>query len=311
MSKTFRTSRYNWLLIFLIFFLNGCVTVLEKKGSEENSLPEQRYNFVDGGSALYYRFNLGQAQRKETALFFISGSGCASVRDRFPRYLQPISMVNAEVFLLQKRGIVPGSIAGHCSDEFVASDHFEQTVADQQAFISAMLRNSGVDYQNVVIIGASEGGIVAARIASLDRRVTHLGLIGTGGSTLRSYLTILSKQNFFWGDPDEKFRLISDSPENLKSTVWGHTYKYWSSILAVDLAALLTDLDIPIVMAMGEKDESVPVETARQLQEEFVKQKRDNFKLLIFEGANHKLFDHERSTSYSARFLLALKKTLN
>jgi len=153
------------------------------------------------------------------------------------------------------------------------------------------------------LIGASEGAVVAAKVANADQRITHLGLIGGGGTTVRENLKALSRSTWYLRNPEKGFAEIARDPDNTDAKVWGHSYKYWASLLDIDIGNELMQLDIPIVAAMGEKDEAVPVDAARRLQARFEKAGKKNLVLLIYPNANHRLEDRELKRAYAGDFL--------
>jgi dipeptidyl aminopeptidase/acylaminoacyl peptidase len=59
--------------------------------------------------------------------------------------------------------------------------------------------------------------------------------------------------------------------------------------LFFDPLPVYAELDIPIVVAMGEKDESVPVESGRILQDYFRLHPEKDFQFIEFKDANHSL----------------------
>jgi len=302
------------ILIFAIFgALGGCTSSNPRPDDvKHNKLHANSFKFKDGGQALYYSFDLGAPSAGSTLIFFVSGSGCASVKARFPGYFDPIQhQLDARVLVLQKRGIEENSNGNSCSRTFVHTDYFDQTVADQTEFINYQLGKQSTRPKAIVLMGASEGSVVAAKIASIDSRMTHLALIGSGGSTVRENLRLLSRKIWYLSAPEEKFAAIATEPGSTTKSAWGHSYKYWSSLLDVDIGNLLLSLDIPIVMAMGEQDESVPVETAISLKQKFAEQEKQNFHLYAFPNSDHRLYDSKRSLSHTKEFLEGLVKQIN
>jgi pimeloyl-ACP methyl ester carboxylesterase len=284
-----------------------------EKAAHELDLVSQPFVFSDGASAPSYSLKLGQQSAADAIIFFISGSNCASVKYRLPAYFAPVrEAINADLFALQKRGINEESKdEDACTRAFRETDHFDQTLKDQQEFINAKLAESTAASRAVVVIGASEGALVAAKIASEDSRVTHLGLIGSGGTSMRENLRILAANTWYLRNPDGGFADIAADPKNTKKMVWGQTYCFWSELLDVDVGALLLSLDIPIVMAMGEKDRSVPIGPAQALEARFVERGKQNFKLLIFPNANHRLEDVDSKRSCGKVFLTAVVASVN
>ncbi len=294
--------------IATLCIVTGCATLDSPHGgSEDQVLHSHAFTFKDEGKALYYSFELGTPPADDVTIFFLSGSGCASLKGRFPGYFEPIrNRISARVLALQKRGIEEESGGAICSRIFRSTDYFDQTVSDQKEFIDRQLAMKPVLPRVVVLMGASEGAVVAAKIASMDSRITHIALIGGGGSTVQENLQLLSKRTWYLGSPKEIFSAIAIDPNSTEKTAWGHSYKYWSSLSNVNIGELLLSLNVPIVMAMGEHDESVPVETAITLKRKFDDNGKFNFNLYVFPGADHRLYDRAHSLSYAKDFLEAL-----
>ncbi|HZS80301.1 MAG TPA: prolyl oligopeptidase family serine peptidase [Herbaspirillum sp.] len=305
-----RTRSLSYLLLTLAVFgtLGGCASLTPQSDAvKHDTLRPRSFTFKDGGQALYYSFTVGAPSAESALIFFVSGSGCASVKRRFPGYFDPIRhQLDARVLVLQKRGIEENSHGNICPRAFTLTDYFDQTVADQTEFINTQLAMQAALPKTIVLMGASEGAIVAAKIASVDARMTHLALIGSGGSTVRENLQLLSQKLRYLRTPEKKFAAIAADPGSTTQSAWGHSYKYWSSLLDVDIGNLLLSLDIPIAMAMGEQDKNVPIETAYALKQKFVERKKQNFHLYAFPDADHHLYDRARTLSHVKEFLEGL-----
>lgn len=300
-------------LIYLSFIIVGCANNSGVKSSSHNNsgLQPHTFTFSDQGKANYYTFDLVNKKNKiNTLIFFISGSGCSSVKNRFPSYFSPLTGVAAKVYVLQKRGIIDGQTGENCSKNFATTDYFDQILKDQKEFISQKLLNPS-NYQNIVLIGASEGSTVAAKITESNPNITLLGLIGSGGASLRTDLTLLAKKQLLFRLTFKRnLKAIGREPNSLTKTAWGHSYKYWSSILDVDLRKILPKINIPIVIGMGEKDESVPVDSLKELKQIFEQKSKKNLIIKVYPNADHRLFNKSNNTSYAPDFLLTLKSKL-
>jgi len=298
--------------IYLVLVQTGCSTMPDVVAEQTLPVRGESFHFRDKADARFYRLELGIENSSEIAIFFISGSGCASIKHRLSPFFEPIrGKVNATVFALQKRAIDEENRTGSaCSAAFRKTDYIEQSVADQREFIDTQLAKLSVKPTAVVLMGASEGAVVAAKIANADGRITHLGLIGGAGTTVRENLQALSRSTWYLRNPEKGFAEIARDPGNTDAKVWGHSYKYWASLLDIDIGNELMQLDIPIVAAMGEKDEAVPVDAARRLQTKFEKAGKKNLALLIYPNANHRLEDGELKTSYAGDFLEKLVATI-
>lgn len=308
-----RSAILQAFVITAIGALAGCSTFDKHQDVPERmGLPARTFTFEDGGRALFYSFTLGSPSPRDPLIFFISGSGCASVKNRFPAFFNPIEgKLNARVLILQKRGIEEDSTGEHCSQVFRDTDFFPRTVSDQLEFINHHLSSQAKGVNSVVLLGASEGAVVASKIASIDSRITHLALLSGGGSTLRANLELISKKKWYLPAPYRTFSSIESDPGNTSKLAWGHSYKYWSTILDVNIGELLLPLNIPIIAAMGEQDESVPIETVRSLKQRFNSLGKSNFYLHIFPEADHQLRRERDSTEQIRVFLEELILQIN
>ncbi|MFA6921874.1 MAG: prolyl oligopeptidase family serine peptidase [Gallionella sp.] len=292
------------LSVAITLAMTGCASVGERQAeSEKPALHPETFIFKDKGQALYYTFEIGNPHPQETLVFFISGSGCASVKDLLQTYFEPMHDLGVRFFALQKRGITANSNGDFCSNAFEETDYSEHTLSDQQEFFDKTIAQLTTKPRAIVLIGASEGTTIAAKLAGMEPSITHLGLIGGGGWTQREDLRLLSHKVWYLGRPDETFRMIESDPNSLTRTAWGHSYKYWSSFLDIDIGDILLSLKIPIVLAMGQEDESVPVESSIAMKKRFDEQKNHNLILRIYPGADHRLRSRDKKTSYAKDFL--------
>ncbi|MDR0717338.1 MAG: prolyl oligopeptidase family serine peptidase [Azoarcus sp.] len=305
----------NLILVALIASATtGCAALGSLLSSNEEvtigaALPSRVFHFKDGGEAAFYVLGLGDEAFHDTVIFFVSGSGCSSIKYRLDSYFAPIrDSMNATVFALQKRAIDEENRAGRfCSSAFHTTDYIGQTLADQQEFVEVQLAKLPFEPKAVVLLGASEGTIIVSRLAATAPRITHVGLVGNGGATMRENLEALSRSSWYLRNHESVFSAIAREPDNIDRKVWGHSYKYWASILDINIGDDLIRLDIPIIVAMGEKDNSVPVDSARRLRDRFRQAGKTNLRLLICPNANHRLEDRENGKSCVGDFLSALR----
>ena len=125
----------------------------------------------------------------------------------------------------------------------------------------------------VVLIGGSEGGDIASEIASINNKITHLILIGSGGGISQiDELKLLVDENPGYLDLNSKDELQSKIEEinnsNNDSLVWaGLPYKRWKSFWNDPSINYLKNIKIPVLLLHGSEDSNVPVESARILDE--------------------------------------------
>jgi pimeloyl-ACP methyl ester carboxylesterase len=279
------------LLAALGGVLSGC-TSLERlaymHGAE--ALPAQTFPFKDGGSSLYYRFAVGDAQKARTVVFFYGGSGCPSWKAVMPGYVDGLG-VDARVFVLNKRFVADRSTGMFgCGEDFARANLPAQWTADYVEFIQAQLGGAAQPFNNVVLVGVSEGALPAAAVAArLPGVVTHLAIIGSGGYTLRNSLATLKRKGSTGFDVEAGWKDIAADPASLEKIWYGHPYRWWAEVLDLDPLGDLSRLDIPILVGVGERDENMPVESAHDLAARFGQMGKRNLTLKIYPGADHRL----------------------
>jgi len=289
-----------FFIIIIIIFTQGCMTGINYLPTGMTTPLETHTIHIDSRQLRYYTFTIGSLP-PDTYLFFIGGSGCASLRYYLRGYLKGLKG-NIRVFALQKQGVGPFTTGLFgCPEEFYKNDYFERRVNEQKAFITHILEHDRGRPENIVILGVSEGCTTAAVLANRLTSVTHLAMIGCGGMKFIDELRLLRDRGDVSFDVDALYETVLKEPESTSRFIAGHTYRYWASILEVNPSRFLLDLDIPVIVAMGEKDRSVPVESVLYLKALFERAEKDNLTVLIYPDADHTLKSSHRD--YREEFL--------
>lgn len=266
------------------------------------------FGYKDGGSSTYYAFAVGSAPTSDTLVFFYGGTGCPSWKSVMPDYVGGLT-VNALVFVLNKRFVADRStgILG-CGRDFHLKNNPDQWVSDYSEFIAAQLAAVPTHPKNVVLVGVSEGAIPAAKVAGRSPAITHLAIIGSGGYSMRKSLATLGERGAIPFDVDSAWEKIAADPRSIEKSWFGNPYRWWSDIMDLDPGADFLALDIPILIGIGERDQSVPVESARYLKTKFTEAGKDNLTLRIYPAADHRL--NGNGVSYRTDFFAELSKIL-
>ncbi|WIV52399.1 alpha/beta hydrolase (plasmid) [Marivivens sp. LCG002] len=225
----------------------------ESLSTSVTSLP-----FSEGGE----RFDLYQIRKTENPseiAFFVGGSGCTSLSV----YLAPyFAALNPEIsiYAVDKKGVSKGALGLHCSDTFWENYAYD-TLVERNAIALNAVHKLHPD-RTISIIGTSEGGPIATALAATHAGVSKLVLIGAGGQTQRQELEqILPRPTF-----EHLQKTVATSPQSVTDFTLGYPHRYWTSILDHDPRALMQGLDLPTLILIGEKDESVPVASAAVAQ---------------------------------------------
>lgn len=279
-------------IIFSVVFiaLSGCATIEQAAHLYSNkSLSPSTFQYHDGGSSIYYAFTVGNASQPDTAIFLYGATGCPSLKAPMPQFLDGLA-VNARVFALNKRFVSDHSFGLlDCGREFNLANNPGQWVADYSEFVEAQLQLNSPRFKNVVLIGVSEAAWPTARVAKLVPEVTHLVLIGSGGNTMRQDLETLKRKGAIDFDVDSGWKRIRSDPASIEKYWYGNTYRWWAEVLDFDPMPDLLALNIPIIVGMGEEDQSVPVESAYILQQKFKEAGKNNLTLKIYPKSGHGL----------------------
>ena len=258
-----------------------------------NPLPSHTLRLSDGYVATYYSIQKGDPDKTDTLLFFVGGSGHVSHNYYLESYFSQLQG-NIRIYALQKRHV------GHretgvfeASEAFDRSNYYAQLLKDQAEFIRSVLdRNRSVG-NRVVVFGVSEGGNIAAQLATEIPQITHLVTLGSGGMVGIDEFRLWGKAYNI--DFDRLYEEVKKYPDSIKFRAIGQTYKYWASILPVDPMQSLQKLTIPILVAIGVNDEMTPLASVTYLQDEFDRLEKNNLTIKIFPDCNHVhiLAEHE------------------
>ncbi len=279
-----------WLLLLVFIGLFGCTTIQRSVHMySSESLSPLTFHYKDGGSSLYYSFGVGNDSAPDTALFFYGVTGCPSWKSVMPGYVAGLR-VSARVFVLNKRFVADRSMGMlDCGKPFHLANNPRQWVADYAEFIRMQLHSSSTPFKQVVLVGVSEGAGIAAKVAGELPEVTHLAIIGSGGYTMRKSLVTLKERGAISFDVESGWKRIAADPRSIEKSWYGNPYRWWSDVMDLDPLPVYLKLDIPILVGIGEKDESVPVESALYLASAFKRAGKTNLMLKIYPGSDHRL----------------------
>ncbi|MDO9011192.1 MAG: alpha/beta hydrolase [Gallionella sp.] len=298
------------LFVFsLVFALSGCTTIQRTAHMYSSEAPPPlSFQYKDGGSSIYYSFTAGNTSQPDTAIFFYGGTGCPSWKSVMPGYVSGLT-VSARVFVLNKRFVPDRSIGLlDCGWEFHLANNPEQWVADYSEFIAAQLGSDAPKFKNVVLVGVSEGALTATKVAWLSPAITHLAIIGSGGNSMRKSLATLKQRGAILFDVESGWKKISADPRSIEKDWYGNPYRWWSDIMDIDPLPDFLKLNIPIIVGIGEKDESVPVESVLLLESKFKEAGKNNLILKVYPESDHRL--NGNGISHRNEFFAELSRLL-
>jgi pimeloyl-ACP methyl ester carboxylesterase len=216
-------------------------------------------------------------------IFFVPGSGCASLRFYLRRYFADLPG-SWRIYAVQKVGVAPMSTGGRCSREFDAHAVMDEILDHNRQALDHVVTQRG---PLKAVFGVSEGASLAARLAVDNTGVERLVAIGSGALTMREDIRILAGRQNQLAKVEADMAAVATDPQSLDRRFLGLPYRYWTSSLDVDPAESYLRVTQPAYFVQGERDESVPVESGRALQARLAAANRTNYRFQFVEGASH------------------------
>lgn len=245
-------------------------------------------------------------------LVYVHGSGCGSLfrkRDE----TDPAEAVagqaghnafadaargRARVLIVEKPGVSyldAGGDVHKASAEFREQHTLDRWGEAVGAAMEAARTLLSIDGNKVMVVGHSEGGIVAARVAAERDFVTHVGVLAGGGPTQLYDILQLAKSGEFFGglseDPAERmahvlkdWAEIQANPESADDYFFGHPYRRWATFLSSSTMEELEGTDARILLIQGAKDKAVAPETMTMTQTHLLSKGKDVTARMIAEG---------------------------
>lgn len=278
-------------------------------------VPFDRYTTKDSlGRTITFYLSVPPAEEpraKRPVVLFIQGSGCQSVFQKlgervaggYHTVLFQEAKGRARILVVEKPGVkyldapVPMvSLEKAASEEFLKEHTLPRWAEANAAALRAAWALPAVDATRTLVVGHSEGGLVAARVAAELPRVTHVASLAGGGPTqLFDFVANAARPR-----PDDKpgdagrrvqdvfdaWAKIQKDPESISQFWLGHPYRRWSSFLTHSVAEELLRAKARVYIAAGTRDAVIPVSAHDMLAAELRARGREVTAERL-EGADH------------------------
>ena len=152
--------------------------------------------------------------------------------------------------------------------------------------LKKLLKEKWVSKKIVVVAGHSEGSTIAAKMASTNKKITHL--IYSGGNPYGRFLNILA-QSRYNNDSNQSIEYWKEIVKNKNDLTYngGDTFKC-SYDFSQPLGTEMMRLKIPILVSYGTKDWNLPY--ADLFYIETIRKKMNNFTFKTYIGLEHNYF---------------------
>lgn len=291
------------IVVFSLLFYSTSATAQDYPVGDK---PFRRYVIKgrDGKPITFYLSTQEAPSHPVPLIVWVQGTGCSSqfvsVDGRMSRGLQGVlyslARGRARILAVEKPGVEflddhpDDGDASACRPEFRAEftlDRWATTIADA---IQAAQKLPGVDASKTLVIGHSEGGIVAMRVSNVSPVVTHVASLSGGGPV---YLFHMAEFMRSQGLDQEKevyacWSEIVKDPDSTSKFCWGQTYRQWSSFMKTSVIAEALKSHAFLYFAHGTADAQQSIAGFDVLRAELSARQRDAVFERI-EGADHAL----------------------
>jgi erythromycin esterase len=292
----------------------SAVKYLPEKSTATLGVPFDRYTTRDsfGRTITFYLSQRpGGAAEKLPVAVFVQGSGCDSVFSErggkvhggMQNLLLAAAGGRVRVLVVEKPGVAFGAVSKSpgSAEEGSAEFHREHTlprwVEAVNAAVQATHRLEDVDWTRTLVVGHSEGGIVAAHVAAANPLVSHVAVLaGSGPSQLFDLTELAMHPRPEDRSPDDalgRARAVRDGwagvladPDRADRFWLGHAHRRWSSFLKHSTVEGLLATRASVFAAHGTLDRAVPVASFEVLRGELLGRGRDLVALRL-EGRDH------------------------
>jgi pimeloyl-ACP methyl ester carboxylesterase len=258
----------------------------------------------DGKRITFYLSTQQAPSQPVPLIVWVQGTGCSSqfvsVGGRMSRGLQgvlyAVAGARARVLAVEKPGVEflddppDDADASACRPEFLAGytlDRWAATIADA---IAAAQKLPGVDTSKTLVMGVSEGGIVAMRVSNVSPVVTHAASLSGGGPVYLFHLAEFMRGKKLDAEKEVYacWSEIVKDPESTTKFCWGQTYRQWYSFMKTSVIAEALKSHALLYFAQGTADTQQAIAGFDVLRAELAAKQRDAVFERI-EGADHAL----------------------
>jgi esterase/lipase len=309
----------SFYILFISFFVFkiGLLDVKAQSFISKLKVPANpyfKYSWVHEGDSITYYLSEFVRQKPQSLIIFIQGSGSHSLfkevgNSIIPQYghitIPYLTQDNSRVLIVEKPGIdyleTPRGVRNKDFDEKFSLETWSNRIV---LVVGQVIETENIDRRSILVIGHSEGGIVASRVAR-TLKASHLSLLAGEGPTQLFSLYTLTKSGEFFKDKAEtinerleylrnQIALINKEPKSTKKFFLGFTYLRWSSFLSSSVMEELSEYTGKVKILQGEDDINVAPQSAIVLYTSLLsKNKEVEFDLI--EGADHSFYSKSNS----------------
>lgn len=235
---------------------------------------------------------------------YVQGTGCSSHFTRSAgRIVSGVGSLIREAFrgrarvaMVEKPGVEPFDDQGDrpmqqaCRPEFFREHTLDRWSEAVAAAIRASHELAGIDDSSTLVLGISEGGMVAVRVSNVLVRVTHAASLSGGGP---NHMYVLAEYVRRHGlDAEELvyhcWQQVQSDPDSTERFCLDHPFRHWSGFYTTSLTEECLESSAQLYLAHGSADEQNPVAGFDMMRAELVAKGRSAV-FARLDGAGHSL----------------------
>ena len=297
-----------------VFFVVSLVILITTNtlASVQNSIPRP-----DGELINYYLKKSNNDSFSDTLLVLIQGSQCESVfyNENFNKYFSKV-IPTADILTVEKYGIDSTfKKSSELPQKYLLYDSPKQRVKDYIQIINKLRKDD--KYKKIVLLGGSEGAVVANIISSKLNFINFTISINGGGRwfiddilhsmkfEIPSEKAYLKASNGFKGFYQ---KILNSTPFELNMS--GHGYKWWKNMLEIDQFIVLSKVTSPVLIVQSDNDENVSPQLVTKLIDLLHKNGKSNIEFLSLNGIDHFFKDSNGDTQLDY-LIISIKRWLS
>lgn len=233
----------------------------------------------------------------------LQGSECRSIYNSALSGAKPFLALGIARLDLEKYGLNKNLTT--CTQEYLDHNATDQRVQDYLRAFQVIRKTIPEWNGQFILLGGSEGAIIAPSIAAFTPEVRKLVLLSAGGGiTMRDNMLVkqeneLRNQGKPQNEIDTELNATRDQMETMianpiTSQTWAgstNTYRWWASILNILPMTYMLDMSIPIYLAHGDADTAFLVASSRKSAAAFVIAGKSNLTYREYPGLDHHWLD--------------------
>ncbi|NOS55188.1 MAG: alpha/beta hydrolase [Cyclobacteriaceae bacterium] len=283
-SCSFIGALINRIEIFLFIFSISLVEAQQIKVESVPNQPYLKYLLSTENDTITFYLSASSETKELPLIVYIQGSGMNSLFAKVNGRIVPtsghmtwydVARNKYRILIIEKPGV--SYLQTGESDSFDKSFSLESWSDRIVRSIDFVTQNIRITKNKILVVGHSEGGLVASRVSKLmNGTISNVAIMGGEGPPQLYSMYKFAENGIFFNTEEynlqtsqqrlkyltDNLNLILAEPHSTQKKFWGFTYLRWSSMLRTSVIDELEKYDGKIFVIQGAKDTAVFPESA-------------------------------------------------